>query len=64
MSVKIKVTSSFITPTLATPLHLPIHGTTQHNCEDWSQLILQVLYQPLSKLPVITPLILSVLITI
>ena len=58
MSVKMKMSSSSMPPTLATPLHC--HNPT---LKTRSPLILQVQYQLLSKPPVITPSIPNVLIT-
>ena len=62
MSVKMKMSSSSMPPTLATPLHCPNswHNTTM---KARSPLIIQVKFQPLFKLLIFTPSILSVLIT-
>ena len=62
ITVKIKMTSSSMPPTLATPLHYPNswHNTT---VKTRSPLIIQVQYQPLPKLHVIIPSNLSVHIT-
>ena len=62
MTVKIKMTSSSMPPTLATPLHYPNswHNTTVNTR---SPLMIQVQYEPLPKLHVIIPSNIRVLIT-